>query len=240
MRVAVLVALVAVSGCVRFDGDGRFEVDLLVTRDFGATVLRHETVAIWDGATAIDAVREVASVETSYGGGFVRGIDGLVSRFPDEREDWFYEVDGALCMVGAASRPLAAGERLHWDFRAWNGSEAPGLFNTFPWGEARVLVTADAPSEMPASLAPRAEPWTGEWPAASAPAVLVTGPNGAPWEVIPWGSGLDVETPWALASRVGPECSARAVFVLAGATIQPPERGLAWLASEDGLVEVRP
>jgi hypothetical protein len=57
------------------------EVRLVVTRDFGASVLV-DTVAPWQkGMTVMRLLAEHATVDTGYGGQFVSSIDGLRSSF---------------------------------------------------------------------------------------------------------------------------------------------------------------
>lgn len=89
-------------------------------------MLTEETVRLAEGATAMDAVQAVATVETSYGGGFVHSIDGRESRYPDQRVDWFYHVNTTLMSVGSASYELQDGDLILWDHRPWNRSMAVG------------------------------------------------------------------------------------------------------------------
>lgn len=116
----LLLAVLVVPGCITFDGQTDVEVRVLVTTDVGTTVLTDERVQLPVGSTVLDALREVAVVETSYGGGFVEAIDARSSGYPDERLDWFYHVDASLATVGAASNELDHGDVVAWDHRPWN------------------------------------------------------------------------------------------------------------------------
>ncbi len=140
----MLVAVVLlVPGCITFYGQGEMEVTVLVTEDVGTSVLTDRTVRVAEGSTAMDAVRQVATVETSYGGGFVESIDGRQSRYPDHRVDWFYHVNTTLMDVGSASYELQDGDIVLWDRRPWNRSMAVGhvLTGLEAWPEA--LDTSD-------------------------------------------------------------------------------------------------
>lgn len=126
MRGVLLALVLLVPGCITFYGEERIEATVLITEDVGTTVLTEETVQLAEGSTALDAVRQVATVETSYGGGFVDSIDGRQSRYPDERIDWFYHVNTTLMDVGSASYQLQDGDVVLWDHRPWNRSMAVG------------------------------------------------------------------------------------------------------------------
>lgn len=132
LRVPAALALVLASGlvlapgCVTFYGSGEVPVRVLVTRDVGTQVLADENVTLPEGASAMDALREVADVSTRYGGGFVQAIDGLESRYPDRKLDWFYHVDTRLADVGAAQHTLEPGQLVVFDYRPWNRSMALG------------------------------------------------------------------------------------------------------------------
>lgn len=97
---------------------------MIVTRDVGTQVQLDENTTVAEGATAMDALRTVANVSTRYGGGFVQAIEGLESRYPERKVDWFYHVNTRLADVGAASKPVQTGDRLVFDYRPWNRSMA--------------------------------------------------------------------------------------------------------------------
>lgn len=116
----LLLALVLLApGCITFYGDEDVQARVLVTRDVGTEVLVDENLTLAEGATAMDALHEVSEVETRYGGGFVHAIDGLASRYPEQKVDWFYHVNTSLASVGAADRTLADGDLVVFDHRSW-------------------------------------------------------------------------------------------------------------------------
>lgn len=125
MRSRALIALalgltVLAPGCITFYGDQGVRVQVLVTEEMGTHVLTNANVTVPAGASVLDALREVGTVETAYGGGFVEAIDGHASRYPDERVDWFYHLDTRLADEGAASVPVEDGQLVVWDRRPWN------------------------------------------------------------------------------------------------------------------------
>jgi hypothetical protein len=113
------------------------EVRLVVSRDFGAEVLRDVVVPAGDGTDALRVLAENAEVDTGYGGQFVNGIDGLASSFGGgsaaDAADWFYWVDGIMGDVGAADSKLKGGETVWWDFHRWaDAMMVPLALHAFP------------------------------------------------------------------------------------------------------------
>src|SRR6185437_4012255 len=88
-----------------------------VTRGFGQHTLSSARAA--PGQSALIALRRVSHVSTSYGGRFVRAIDGLAG---DQSQGmaWLYFVNGIQANVGSADYTLHAGDREWWDYRYWN------------------------------------------------------------------------------------------------------------------------
>ena len=96
---------------------GPAAVRVTITRDYGATVLHAGRAA--PGQSAMDALRRVSRVDTSYGGRFVESIDGL-SGDRSGHEDWLYFVNGIAPDVGAADIRLHPGDGEWWDRRYWS------------------------------------------------------------------------------------------------------------------------
>ncbi len=87
------------------------------------------------GASALDALEEVAMVETKYGGGFVEAIDGVGSQYSTGmgRRDWFFYMNGMSAKFGARDYVLCDGDVEHWDFRSWSfRSFVPAIVGDFP------------------------------------------------------------------------------------------------------------
>jgi hypothetical protein len=88
-----------------------------VTRGFGERTLAAVRAA--PGQSALTALRRVSRVSTSYGGRFVRAIDGLAGD-PSQGMAWLYFVNGIQANIGAADYTLHPGDREWWDYRYWN------------------------------------------------------------------------------------------------------------------------
>jgi hypothetical protein len=118
--VAALALLALVAGCGQgavTAPSGPAAVRVTVTRDYGATALSSGRAA--PGQSALDALRRVADVGTSYGGRFVQSINGLDGD-RSAGEDWLYFVNGIAPDVGASDLDLHAGDREWWDRRYWS------------------------------------------------------------------------------------------------------------------------
>ena len=76
-----------------------------MSRDFGATVMVDALAPAKQGLDVMRLLAEHATVDTSYGGQFVSGINGVRSTFGGVSRataaDWFYWVDGVMADVGA-------------------------------------------------------------------------------------------------------------------------------------------
>ena len=149
MRALVLAALaVALAGCGSARSDSG-SATLWVTRDRGAVVLHDAQVPA--GENVVQALDRVASVQTRFGGRYVRSVDGLAEH---GRRAWFYYVNGYLADRSAAAYRLRAGDVAWWDYRTWRDpAQDPLAVGAFPqpllggYGGKRhrtVIVTLDA------------------------------------------------------------------------------------------------
>lgn len=133
--IASLLVALAVAGCGFGPGAGVGEVSLTVTRDYGSepvqAPLRDEAV---ESDTVMRVLERNAEIETRYGGGYVRSIDGLAEAARDgHRYDWFFYVDGVESPVGAAGFDLHGGEAIWWDYRGWSAAErVPAVVGSWP------------------------------------------------------------------------------------------------------------
>ena len=125
-RLGLLVALAALAAGCGSSSTGPATV--WVTRDRGAQVLH--TARVPAGLTAMQALARVAKVSTSYGGRYVRSVDGFAEQ---GRDSWFYYVNGYLADRGAAEYRLHDGDVEWWDFRSWSDpAQDPVVVGAFP------------------------------------------------------------------------------------------------------------
>lgn len=134
---AALIAAVAVAGCGLGPGEGEGEgtATLTVTRDFGAEqLLEADSEDPAATETVVRFLDREAEIETSYGGNFVDAIDGVASRSGGtSREDWFFYVNGYWSPVGAGEAKVRAGDRIWWDYRAWEEAyRVPAVVGSWP------------------------------------------------------------------------------------------------------------
>jgi len=121
-----------------------------ITRGFGQRTLSAARAA--PGQSALTALRRVSHVSTSYGGRFVRAIDGLAG---DQSQGmaWLYFVNGIQASVGSADYTLHAGDREWWDYRYWNDLiQVPVAIGAWPepfvrgYGGTRPAVSVTGPA----------------------------------------------------------------------------------------------
>ena len=89
---------------------------VLVTRDFGQTLMKQARVA--PDQSALNALRRSADVGTSLRRP-VREVDRRVEGDKGRRLDWLYFVNGIDPGVGSADVTLHQGDREWWDYRYW-------------------------------------------------------------------------------------------------------------------------
>ena len=111
-------------------------VKVIVTTDFGQVVLVEKAVDIEENTTALDALQQVAEVNTKYGGGFVDAINGISSEYKgtgQKKKDWFFYINGMSSNLGANDYILHGGDIEQWDFRDWGFRQfVPAIIGDFP------------------------------------------------------------------------------------------------------------
>jgi hypothetical protein len=135
VAIALLFAALAAAGCGLGPGKGLGDVELTVTRDYGAVPVLHRTLGdVTESDTVMRALEGSADISTRYGGGFVQSIEGLEAQESAARSlDWFFYVDGLEATVGAADYRLHGGESIWWDYRDWSAAmRVPAVVGSWP------------------------------------------------------------------------------------------------------------
>ena len=134
VAIALLGAALAVAGCGLGPGADVGSVELTVTRDFGREPVLQRSLQAKESDTVMRATEASADVETRYGGGFVRSIDGVAEgERGGDPHDWFFFVDGVESPVGAADVALKGDERVWWDYRDWSATDhVPAVVGSWP------------------------------------------------------------------------------------------------------------
>ncbi len=131
----LLFAALAVAGCGLGPGKGLGEVELTVTREYGAVPMLRRTLGdLNESDTVMRALEGSAKISTRYGGDFVQSIEGLEAQESvDRSRDWFFYVNGVEATVGAADYQLHGGESVWWDYRDWSGAmRVPAVVGSWP------------------------------------------------------------------------------------------------------------
>jgi Domain of unknown function (DUF4430) len=131
---ALLCAALATAGCGLGPGADVGEVDLTVTREFGAVPVLDTSVAASESDTVMRVLEGEAEISTRYGGGFVHSIDGVAEgQHGGDPYDWFFYVDGVESPIGAAEYEVEGGERIWWDYRDWVATNhVPAVVGSWP------------------------------------------------------------------------------------------------------------
>jgi hypothetical protein len=131
----LLTAAGLVAGCGLGAGSAPSGVNLTVSNDFGATVLRQLSAPHVQGSeTAMSLLMRNDAVKTRFGGGFVQSIAGHSGgQRQGQPVDWFYYVNGIEASKGAADTVVHAGDRIWWDLHDWSQTEdVPAVVGSFP------------------------------------------------------------------------------------------------------------
>jgi Domain of unknown function (DUF4430) len=130
----LLGAALAVAGCGFGAGSSVGTVGLTVTRDFGAGKVAEASGEANESDTVLRFLEKEAEIETRYGGGFVKSIDGVTeSQRGGHPYDWFFFVNGVLSPTGAAEVSLESGDKVWWDIHNWAASEgSPAVVGSWP------------------------------------------------------------------------------------------------------------
>lgn len=131
---ALLLVALAIAGCGLGPGEDVGSVSITVTREFGAESLLEDSVEANESDTVMRVLEGSAEIETRYGGGYVKSIEGIdETQRGGDPYDWFFFVDGVESPVGAAEYPLSGGERIWWDFRDWKATNhVPAVVGSWP------------------------------------------------------------------------------------------------------------
>jgi hypothetical protein len=131
---ALLLAALAAAGCGLGAGADVGDVQLTVTREFGAVPVLDRSLAAKESDSVMRLLEGEAEVATRYGGGFVHAIDGVAEeQRGGDPYDWFFYVDGVESQIGAAEYELEGGEQVWWDYRDWSATNhVPAVVGSWP------------------------------------------------------------------------------------------------------------
>ena len=136
VAIALLLGVAVVAaGCGLGPGEEVGSVDLTVTREFGATKMLEASGEANESDTVMRFLEgEVEDLQTRYGGGYVKSIDGVTEGERGGRPyDWFFSVNGVESPIGAAEVSLDGGEKIWWDIHDWSASEhVPAVVGSWP------------------------------------------------------------------------------------------------------------
>lgn len=94
------------------------KVVITISKQNGEEVITEKEVAVKDGQTVMDVMKEHFDLETGSGGGFITTIDGVKAN-AEEKMAWFYSVNGKEAEVGAKEYELKPGDTVTFDMHTW-------------------------------------------------------------------------------------------------------------------------
>jgi hypothetical protein len=127
-------AAIVAAGCGLGAGAGVGNVGLTVTREFGAVKVSDSSGEANESDTVMRFLEGQDEIETRYGGGYVKSIDGIAeSEHGGHPYDWFFYVDGIESPIGAAEVSLEGGEQVWWDYHDWGSTDhIPAVVGSWP------------------------------------------------------------------------------------------------------------
>ena len=131
---ALLCAALAAAGCGLGAGADVGDVELTVTREYGAVPMLERSLPAKESDTVMRLLEGEAEITTRYGGGYVHSIEGVAEREGGgDPYDWFFYVDGVESPIGAAEYELEGGEWIWWDYRNWVATNhVPAVVGSWP------------------------------------------------------------------------------------------------------------
>jgi hypothetical protein len=127
--------VLAVAGCGLGAGSTPSGASLIVTRDFGRTVVALDEHPKLSGAdTVMRLLQRNARVATRFGGKFVQSVDGLAGGTSGgDPVDWFFYVNGVEGGQGATAIRVHPGDRVWWDRHDWKAAmDTPEVVGAYP------------------------------------------------------------------------------------------------------------
>ena len=111
-----------------------YDIDITVTKNHGDSQIYTKTVSIKPGVTAMDVLKQTSDVVTSYLGGFVESINGVKSSYEsNQKNDWFYYINGLLSPIGASEYILHPGDIERWDYHSWDSNrKTTAIISDYP------------------------------------------------------------------------------------------------------------
>jgi hypothetical protein len=134
VAIALLGTALAAADCGLGPGAGVGSVELTVTQEYGAVPVLRRSLEAKESDTVMRLLEGSTKIETRYGGGFVRSIDGVAeTERGGDPYDWFFFVDGTESPTGAADVDAQGGERIWWDYRDWAATNhVPAVVGSWP------------------------------------------------------------------------------------------------------------
>lgn len=121
----------AQSGNAAGGDNTRERVRLVVTRDFGQSLLADRWVTLSEPTSALAVTTGNLDTQTAYGGVFITSINGIASGYTGkaawnkEKLDWFLYYNGKMAGTGADQITVKPGDVIWWDYHDWSGEQKP-------------------------------------------------------------------------------------------------------------------
>lgn len=101
-------------------------ITIKITRNNGNEIIDKRVIPYKEGRTVMDIMATNYDIETTFGGAFIKSIEGIASKTKKGAKsgfDWFYYVNGKEADYGANNYMPKKGDTIHWDFHKWKLDE---------------------------------------------------------------------------------------------------------------------
>jgi hypothetical protein len=125
----------AAAGCGLGPGPTPNDTSLLVTKDFGRSVVvfaQHPRISGAD--TVMRLLQRNARVSLRFGAKFVQSVNGVSGgTHGGDPVDWFFYINGVESGQGAAAVKVHPGDVVWWDNHDWSGAmDTPAVIGSYP------------------------------------------------------------------------------------------------------------
>ncbi len=97
-------------------------IRLRVSQNFGQDIIFNQAIPLKNDDDLLKIMQDNLELDTSYGGSFISGINGIKMKSGAGRSDWFLYINGIASHTGLRDYVLNDKDEIYWDYHRWNPS----------------------------------------------------------------------------------------------------------------------